>query len=72
MGLLMKGITMRGIYVGSRAMFETMTAAVTKHALRPVIDRVFAFDELRAAFGHLESAGHYGKVVIRVGSPDGL
>lgn len=67
MGLLMKGITLRGIYVGSRAMFETLNAAITKHAIRPVIDRVFAFDELRQAFAHLESAGHFGKVVIRIG-----
>jgi NADPH:quinone reductase-like Zn-dependent oxidoreductase len=67
MGLLMKGITLRGIYVGSRAMFETLNAAITKHTIRPVIDRVFAFDELRQAFAHLESAGHFGKVVIRIG-----
>lgn len=65
--LMMKGITLRGIYVGSRAMFERMNSAIEKHALRPVIDRVFAFDEVQAAFRHLESAGHFGKVVIRVG-----
>lgn len=64
--MFMKGITLRGIFVGSRAMFERMNAAITTHAIRPVVDRVFAFDELQAAFRHLESAGHFGKVVIRV------
>ncbi len=64
--LMMKGITLRGIYVGSRAMFERMNATIETHAIRPVVDRVFAFDELREAFRHLEAAGHFGKVVIRV------
>lgn len=65
--LMMKGITLRGIYVGNRAMFERMSATIERHALRPVVDRVFAFDEFREAFRYLESAGHFGKVVIRVG-----
>ena len=66
MGMMMKGITLRGIYVGSRAMFERMNAAVEKYAIRPVVDKVFAFDDFRAAFGHLEAAGHFGKVVVKV------
>jgi NADPH:quinone reductase-like Zn-dependent oxidoreductase len=65
--LMMKGVTLRGIYVGSRAMFERMNAAVETHAIHPVIDRVFAFDDVREAFRHLETAGHFGKVVVRVG-----
>ncbi len=65
--LMMKGITLRGLFVGSRAMFERMNAAIERHAIRPVIDRVFAFAEVREAFRHLEAAGHFGKVVVRVG-----
>jgi hypothetical protein len=34
-----------------------------------VVDRVFAFGEVREAFRHLETAGHFGKVVIRLGEP---
>jgi NADPH:quinone reductase-like Zn-dependent oxidoreductase len=30
-----------------------------------VVDRVFAFDELREALRHLESAAHFGKIVLR-------
>lgn len=66
LGLLMRGITLRGIYVGSRAMFTRMNAVIESHALKPVVDRVFRFDQLRDAYQHLESAGHFGKVVIRV------
>ncbi|MGH8663260.1 MAG: zinc-binding dehydrogenase, partial [Burkholderiales bacterium] len=31
-----------------------------------VIDRVFDFTEARAAYQYLESAKHFGKIVIRV------
>ena len=34
--------------------------------MKPVVDRVFSFDEARAAYAHLASGGHFGKVVIRV------
>ena len=43
--LLMKNIRLQGIYVGSRAMFEAMNRAIALHKLRPVIDRVFPFDQ---------------------------
>jgi len=64
--ILHKALTIRGIYVGSRAMFEAMNAAITRHRLEPVIDRVFPFEESLAAFRHLESAQHFGKIVIRI------
>ena len=63
--LLHKALTVRGIYVGSRAMFAAMNAAITQHNLEPVIDRVFSFDETLDAFRHLEAAQHLGKIVIR-------
>ncbi len=55
-----------GIYVGSRADFEALNAFLTAHAIRPVIDRVFSFDDAPAAFAHMESGAHFGKIVIRV------
>ncbi len=66
MPLLMKNIRLQGIYVGSRAMFENMNRAIALHKLKPVIDRVFPFDQAVAAYQHLESGTHFGKVVIRV------
>jgi hypothetical protein len=44
-----KSLTVHGIYVGSRTMFEAMDRAITAAGLRPVIDRRFAFDDARAA-----------------------
>ena len=57
--------TIHGVYVGSVAMFERLVAALERTSVRPVIDRVFSFDEARAAWEHLASAQHLGKVVIR-------
>lgn len=63
---LMKNVRVQGIFVGSRAMFEAMNRAIALHQLRPVIDRVFALNETRAALHYMESGAHFGKVVIRV------
>ena len=63
---VMKGIRIQGIYVGSREMFEAMNRAIGLHGIRPAIDRVFPFDQVRQAFRHLESGAHIGKVVITI------
>ena len=62
--VLRRNITLQGIYVGSREMFEDMNRAIQTNAMRPVIDRVFPFAEAPAAYRHLEAAGHFGKIVI--------
>jgi NADPH:quinone reductase-like Zn-dependent oxidoreductase len=64
MPILMKNVRVQGIYVGSREMFEAMNRAVALHQLKPVIDRVFPFSEVRQAFRHMEGAGHFGKICI--------
>jgi NADPH:quinone reductase-like Zn-dependent oxidoreductase len=46
--------------------FEAMNAAIATKKIKPVIDRVFGFDEVRAAYRHMEVRGHFGKIVIRV------
>jgi NADPH:quinone reductase-like Zn-dependent oxidoreductase len=63
--ILHKQLNVQGIYVGSRAMFEEMNAALAKAKLHPVIDHVFAADQVREAFLHIQSASHFGKIVIR-------
>jgi NADPH:quinone reductase-like Zn-dependent oxidoreductase len=65
-GVFHKGLHVRGIYVGSGRMFESLNRALSATLLHPVVDRVFGFDEVRAAYEHLASGAHFGKVVIRV------
>ncbi len=66
MPILMRTIRVHGIFVGSREMFEAMNRAIALHQLRPVIDRVFPFAEIRPALRHMESAGHFGKICLRI------
>ncbi|HEY4416615.1 MAG TPA: NAD(P)-dependent alcohol dehydrogenase [Verrucomicrobiae bacterium] len=62
--ILGKLAVVRGIFVGSRDMFEGLNRALTQAQVRPVIDRVFPFAEAAAAYHHLQSGAHFGKVVI--------
>jgi NADPH:quinone reductase-like Zn-dependent oxidoreductase len=66
MPMLLKSVTLQGIYVGSREMFEEMNRAMEVNNVQPVIDRIFPFSEAREAYRHLESGAHFGKVCIAV------
>ena len=64
--VFMKGIRVQGIFVGSREMFEEMNAAIETNKLRPMIDKVFDFSEVRDALKYMESGTHFGKIVVRI------
>lgn len=64
--VLLNAQTVRGIYVGSVAMFRDFARAVAVNHLRPVIDRKFAFGDARAAYEYFMSQQHVGKVVIEI------
>ncbi len=63
--ILMKNVSVQGIFVGSREMFDAMNRAITLSGLKPVIDRVFPFAELPQALRHMESGAHFGKIVLK-------
>jgi NADPH:quinone reductase-like Zn-dependent oxidoreductase len=62
----MKNVRLQGILVGSREGFEAMNRAVAMHRLRPVVDRVFPFEDVRQAFEFMASGSHFGKVCIEI------
>lgn len=64
--ILMKAVRMQGILVGSREMFEEMNRAIEVNKLKPVIDKVFEFGEVREALKYMESGAHFGKIVVRM------
>jgi len=64
--ILMRSIKVQGIYVGSVAMFEEMLRAIEAGGLKPVIDHVFSFEKAPDALRRMESASHFGKIVIKV------
>jgi NADPH:quinone reductase-like Zn-dependent oxidoreductase len=62
--IMRKSITLRGIYVGPRQMFQEMNRAIAAHELRPMIDRRIPFEEALEAYRVMRSGAHLGKIVI--------
>ena len=65
MPIVMRGIKVQGIFVGSREMFEEMNAAISLHKMKPVVDRVFSFEEAPAAYDYMAKGAHFGKIAIK-------
>lgn len=65
--LIIKDLTIKGIIVGSRRMFEDLLAAMATNNIKPIIDRVYAFDQVHDAIAYMQSGDKIGKIVIRVG-----
>ncbi len=59
-----KNVAIYGIETGSREMFEAMNRFIGAHALRPIVDRVFPFDESPEAMRRLDRGTHFGKIVV--------
>ena len=63
--ILYKQVHLRGIYVGSRRDFEEMNQAIAAAKLRPVLE-ARPWTEAKQAFKEMESATHFGKLVLNV------
>jgi len=62
--IVTRKVRLQGITVGSRDGMEAMIRAISQHAMKPVIDRIFVFEELREALDYLKRSGHFGKICI--------
>jgi NADPH:quinone reductase-like Zn-dependent oxidoreductase len=62
--IIMKAIDLRGIFVGSRSMFEDMNRAISAHLLKPVIDRTYKAEQIVEALTYMEKGEHFGKIVL--------
>lgn len=63
--ILMNSVRVQGIYVGSRPMFERMNLAIEFHRIKPVIDRIFAWTEIKEALRYMETQQHFGKICLK-------
>ena len=64
--LMFKQASLHGIGVGSRGSLEQLIQAIEVNQIKPVIDRVFSFDQVPDAFA-LQAAGDFvGKIVINI------
>jgi NADPH:quinone reductase-like Zn-dependent oxidoreductase len=57
---------MHRIAVGSRESFEAMNRAIAVNRIKPVIDRVFPFEQAIDAYEYELAGKHFGKVVISI------
>ena len=64
--LMIKGATLRGIFVGERPLFEGLARAIEVNRIKPVIDRVFPMSEAAEAYEYMRSAKHMGKIVVAI------
>lgn len=62
--VLMQGIRIQGVMVGHRRSFLEMNRALQLHQVQPVLDQTFPFEAAPAAFEHLRSGSHFGKVAV--------
>lgn len=65
--ILMQGVKVQGVIVGSRNDFERMNRAIEQNQMKPVVDKVFGWKEVPEAFRYLKTGKHFGKVVIAWG-----
>lgn len=63
--LMLKGSSIRGIFVGNKAMAQDLARAVDVNGMKPAIDKVFPFEDAAEAYRH-QQRGAFGKVVIKV------
>lgn len=52
---LSKGATLRGILIGNRDQFEDMNNHINANGIKPLIDRIFPFAELKQGYEYLAS-----------------
>jgi NADPH:quinone reductase-like Zn-dependent oxidoreductase len=64
--ILMKQARVQGVFTGSRTLLEDLCRAVEALRLEPVLDQVFPFAEVPAAFERMRRGLHFGKIAIRV------
>jgi D-arabinose 1-dehydrogenase-like Zn-dependent alcohol dehydrogenase len=62
--VITRQVRLQGVTVGHRDGFEAMLRAMARHEVRPVVDRVFPFDELKEAMAYLRSGAQFGKICI--------
>lgn len=64
--ILMNSLQIRGIFVGTKIMFEQMNRVLNHTHIMPYIDKEFSFAQTKEAFLYLASQKHCGKICINL------
>lgn len=65
--ILMNQVRVQGVTVGHREGAERMLAAIAVAGMKPVLDRIFALEELPRALEYLKEGRHFGKIALNHG-----
>lgn len=65
MQVIFRQTKIQGIAVGNRSAFEEMNKAFDQYNIKPVIEKVYQFEDTIEAYHHL-AKGAFGKIVIKV------
>jgi NADPH:quinone reductase-like Zn-dependent oxidoreductase len=63
---LIKQLRLQGVLVGNRAQQQAMIQAIDANGLRPVVDQVFAVEDIVQAFQYQETNQHVGKICLQI------
>lgn len=63
---LKRNVTLKGLLNGPAERFEELVSFYEDKGVKPVIDKVFPFEESKEALIYLFKGGHFGKVVVKV------
>lgn len=63
---LIKQLRLQGVLVGNRTQQQAMIQAIDANGMHPVVDKVFALEEMVQAFQYQESNRHFGKICLQI------
>lgn len=63
---LIKQLRLQGVLVGSLTQQQEMVRAIDANGLKPVVDRVFAVEDMVQAFQYQETNQHFGKICLQI------
>jgi NADPH:quinone reductase-like Zn-dependent oxidoreductase len=66
LSLIGRGVTLRGIGMGSRLELKALVDAMAQHELHAVVDCAYEFEEYEAAYASLANADRFGKAIIKI------
>ena len=64
--IVMQQQRIQGVTVGPVEDLQAMVSAITASKMRPVIDRVFPFEDSKKAFAYMAEGKHFGKLAIAI------
>jgi NADPH:quinone reductase-like Zn-dependent oxidoreductase len=64
--IVMQQQRIQGVTVGSAETLQAMVEAIAANKMRPVLDRVFSFENAKGAFPYMTAGKHFGKIAIAI------